>query len=99
MVEKSTTIVTANEPKRLIYFRGHPDQPNSALISRVCKDYETVSKILTGSSATKTLYNLCNLHAVRGCVRDGKLDVHSSMSGPHHYFGSLDPRHAHTVEI
>ncbi len=93
------SIVTSKEAKRLIYFKGHKDQPNSALITRVCKDYETVSKILTGEFASRTLSNLYNLHAARGVVRDGQLDVRSSMSGPHHYFGFLDPTHCHTITL
>lgn len=93
------TTVTSIDPKRLIYFKGHTDQVNSAMITRVCKDHETVSKILTGEFASRTLSNLYNLHAARGIVRNGQLDIKSSMTGPHHYFGFLDPKHCHTIDF
>lgn len=76
---------------RLIYFRGHPDEAGSALVCRVCRDYETVSRLLDGECATRTLSNLYNLHTVRGAVVAGKLRARTAMSGPHHYLGWIDP--------
>jgi len=51
---------------RLIYFRGHKEEPNSAMITRICKGYETFSKILQGEAAYRTLASLYNLVAIRG---------------------------------
>lgn len=61
---KELSIETSSIPKRLIYFKGHPKQSSSALITRICKNYETISDIFTGECATRTLWNLYNLHAV-----------------------------------
>lgn len=88
---------TSTEPKRIIYFKGHKDQPRSALITQVCRDYETVSALLRGESATRTLLNLYNLHACRGALEGERLVFRTSMSGPHHYFGWVDPRKHHVI--
>lgn len=91
---------TKNQTKRLIYFIGHPNEEKSALITLICDGYETISKLLmTGECATRTLLNLYNLHVVRGNLIDGKLDLDSSMSGPHHYFGFIDPYRAYKIII
>jgi len=91
---------TSYIPKRLIYFRGHEDQSDSALITRICKNYETISDILSGECATRTLSNLYNLHAVRGCILPNKvLSLDSSMSGPHHYFGFILPTNTHIIKF
>ena len=58
-------IVTTDNTKRLIYFKGHKKQPNSALVTKICKNYETFSTIYKGEAAARTLSNLYNLHAVR----------------------------------
>lgn len=90
--------VTSRKTKRLLYFLGHKKQSKSAMITRVCKNYETVSTVHTGESATRTLANLYNLHAVRGALNDnGELIADTAMSGPHHYFGFLDPTKHHTI--
>jgi hypothetical protein len=95
--------VTSTIPERLIYFRGHKKEENSALVTRVCRDYETVTGLLRGESATRTLLNLCNLHAVRGVVapngNDGssRLIVDTSMSGPHVYMGFIEPEAAYIL--
>jgi len=86
--------------KRLIYFRGHPDQDNSAMITQVFKNYETISTF--GSDlecATRTLMHLYNLHSVRGNVVCGKLDIDTVMIGPLHYYGYLNPYDNHTIKI
>lgn len=91
---------TSDQTKRLIYFVGHKKEKKSAMITRVCKNYETVSTLHEGEFASRTLSNLYNLHAVRGSLNsDGKLVFDSSMSGPHHYFGFIDPTAAHTIEF
>ena len=84
---------TSCDTKRVIYFKGHANQKKSALITKVCKDYETLSAIYKGESATRTLWNLYNLHTVRGPLNsNGELISKSSMSGPHDYFGWIDPK-------
>jgi hypothetical protein len=94
-----TSIETSTIPKRIIYFRGHSEEPGSALITRVCKNYETISALFTGESATRTLLNLYNLHTVRGILdpETRRLQLESSMSGPHHYYGFIMPTNAHTI--
>lgn len=94
------SVATANKPKRLIYFIGHPNQERSALICQVCKYYETFSKIFTGEFATRTILNLYNLHAIRGKLNAaGELIADTSMSGPHHYLGFIQPYNSFTIEI
>lgn len=91
---------TKNQTKRLIYFTGHPEENNSVMITQICNGYETISKFfISGECATRTLLNLYNLHAVRGLIINGQLDLDSSMSGPHHYFGYIDPFKAHSIII
>lgn len=99
-VTHSKVFLSKPETKRLVYFIGHKDEPNSALITQVCKDFETFSALLHGECATRTLSNLYNLHALRGVINsDGSLCFKTSMSGPHHYFGWLDPRKQYTIEF
>ena len=90
---------TSNIPKRLIYFTGHSKQSSSALITRICKNYETISDIFTGECATRTLSNLYNLHTVRGTILGNTLLLDSSMSGPHHYFGFILPTNTHIIKF
>lgn len=85
---------------RVIYFRGHVQQNKSVLITQVYKDYETVSQLWAGECAMRTLWNLYNLHAVRGLLnQQQQLILRSSMSGPHHYFGWLDPTLPFSITI
>jgi hypothetical protein len=98
---------TQTNLKRLIYFTGHPKIADSKLITRVCADYETVSKLFcgTGECASRTMSNLYNLHTCRGVVITNPdtqkldLELESSMSGPHHYLGHIDPRDYITIHI
>ena len=77
---------TSHNTKRLIYFKGHNKQKNSVLITQICKNYETCSKIFTGECASRTFWNLYNLHTVRGLLNtNNELIYTTSMSGPHHY--------------
>lgn len=96
-----TTAVTQNECKRIAYFIGHKEQPLSAMIVQICMNYETFSKILfEGEGATRTLINLYNLHTVRGALNSEKQLIYkTSMSGPHHYFGWIDPTKSHTISF
>eukprot|EP00122_Pirum_gemmata_P009346 Pgem_evm1s8636 len=93
----NATPITKTETKRIIYFRGFKHEKNSVLITKVCNDFETFSALPIGESASRTLWNLYNLHAVRGCLIEDKLDFLSSMSGPHHYFGWISPRDYHII--
>lgn len=94
-----SSIETSTIPKRIIYFRGHSSEFESALITRVCKNYETISALFTGESATRTLLNLYNLHTIRGIIdpETKRLQLESSMSGPHHYYGFINPTNAYTI--
>lgn len=91
-------IVSSNKTQRLIYFRGHPDIKNSVLITQVCDDYSTIPT-MDLECATRTLLNLYNLQTVRGLVKNGELDSNSSMSGPHNYYGFIDPLSYHTIKF
>jgi len=42
---------------------------------------------------------LYNLQTVRGCIHNGILDINTSMSGPHQYYGYLNPTCHHTVDL
>ena len=91
--------ITTTKPKRIIYFRGYEKQLNSVMITRVCKNYETLCGLLEGESATRTLLNLYNLHTVRGCLDiTNQLLLDASMSGPHHYYGYIEPTKAHIIK-
>ncbi len=98
-MNSDSSIVTSNETKRLIYFIGHKNQPRSVLITQVCRDFETFRAFFSGEFASRTLSNLYNLHTVRGIIKEGVLVFETSMSGPHHYFGYLNPMKKHTLEF
>jgi hypothetical protein len=69
------------------------------MITLIASDFYTIRHVLyDGECMTRTLSNLYNLHAVRGCLDgSGRLCDQSSMSGPHHYLGHLDPRRHHVI--
>ena len=69
------------------------------MITRVCKNYETISDILAGECATRTLLNLYNLHSIRGCLQNNVLILDTSMSGPHHYFGFILATDYHIIKF
>jgi hypothetical protein len=96
-----TILVTSSEPQRYINFEGHPKEIHSRMITHVTKHYQTMSLLTCGvpECASRTLANLYNLRAVRGNLIDGTLDLQSSMSGPHFYYGFLDPKDTHTIVI
>jgi hypothetical protein len=105
--------------KRIVHFTGHSqlqDDGTSAdtLIVRVYGDCGIVNGLLHDYTcgwlqfecSSRTLANLYNLYACRGCITTtnisnnwGKLDLAASMSGPHHYLGHLDPHDYITVYI
>lgn len=91
--------VTSDTTQRLIHFRGHVDQPHSMLITQVCDQYQTISLLVKGipESASRTLSNLINLHAVRGNIVDGVLDLETAMVGPLKYYGFIDPHDTHII--
>jgi len=73
------------------YFIGHKEQINSVLITKVCKNYETLSTLYKGECATRTLSNLYNLHAVRGKINDnGELIFDTTMMTFLIYFKSYN---------
>jgi hypothetical protein len=78
---------TNTTPRRIVYFRGHEKQKESALIT------------IDLECSMRTVADLYNLQVVRGNIVDGVLDLESSMSGPHHYYGYLDPFASYTVSI
>lgn len=91
------SIKTSTEPKRVIYFKGLGK--DSLLITRLCKDYETISKLYDGECASRTLSNLYNLQTVRGNLYENTLQLETSMSGPHHYFGYILPSDTIVIDI
>lgn len=78
---------------RVCFFRGHGDEHNSMLLTKLFAGYESVSQIWDGEYSLRTMSNLDNLHVVRGnlCSKTQRLQLQSSMTGPHHYYGYLDP--------
>jgi hypothetical protein len=89
--------VTNTEPRRYARFRS-PLGNGGILVTKLAAGFETLSALLTGESATRTLSNLHNLVAVRGLTgSDGNLALETSMSGPHHYLGWLDPTKQHVI--
>jgi hypothetical protein len=95
---KMIIMKTKVKTKRLIYFQGHPKQNDSAHIVKICADYTTFPTPDLECS-WRTVANLYNLQTVRGNLINGELDLESSMSGPHHYYGNLDPTKHYTLEI
>ena len=88
--------ITSNRPKRLLYL--YIDNSNYIIV-KICMNFETFSTILTGEFATRTWLNLENLKVIRG-KRDQnkKLLLNTSMSGPHDYFGWINPFHTHIIK-
>ena len=97
LMDREVLPVTSVTAMRLLFFKGCSEEEDSALVTRVCKDYETISAVHRGECATRTFLNLYNLRAVRGPVK-GQLVANASMSGPHHYFGWIDPRKSYTLK-
>lgn len=94
--------VTSPITKRLIYFKGHIQEPKSLLVCQVCRDHETLSELLPkGQCALRTLMNLSNLRVVRGCLdpHTRRLDLSTSMTGPHHYLGYIRPEGRYIIKI
>lgn len=94
-------IITAIIPRRIVYFKGHKDEPHSTMITQICRDYETLTGFFHGESATRTIWNLSNLHVIRGCVNPAteQLIFATSMTGPHNYFGWIDPKKSYTIHF
>lgn len=100
--DPKTKQVTKVKPKRIIYFKGHRLQHNSALITQLCRGYKTMPALykFEVECATRTLMNLYNLHAVRGCMNEQReLVFETSMSGPHHYYGYIEPTRYHIIQF
>jgi hypothetical protein len=98
-------------PKRLLYFKGISGI-SSALVTKLYKGYETARQMFNTNAiiksirerkmdleaATRTLSNLYNLRAVRGNVGPNGLIFESSMTGPHHYGGYIDPTKTYIID-
>jgi hypothetical protein len=69
------------------------------MITQLCDHYQTISLLAKGipEGASRTLSNLINLHAVRGSLIDGILDLDTAMLGPLHYYGFIDPHDTHII--
>lgn len=93
-----STGTTDTKLKRLIYFTGHKDHKNSILITKIYSGHTTLPTI-DAECASRTLLNLLNLHAARGNIVNGILDLSSSMSGPQHYFGYVSPFLFTTIDL
>lgn len=87
---------------RVAVFRGHEDEKNSMLMTKLFAGFESVSQLLSeGECSLRTVSNLDNLHVVRGLLspKNGRLLLETSMTGPHHYFGCLDPHMWHKIMV
>lgn len=85
---------------RVVLFRGHEHEKNSMLMTKLFAGFESMSQLYTGECSLRTLSNLDNLHVVRGLLSsEGRLLLETSMTGPHHYFGYLDPRGWYTLRV
>jgi hypothetical protein len=105
---QSLSKVSENETRRLVYFRGHrQQQQQGAMICRLCKNWQTLpvekpqlSWLEPGiECATRTLLHLYNLQTVRGICKEGILLADTAMSGPHDYYGFIEPTEWHRIEI
>lgn len=78
---------------RVVAFKGHAEESQSILLTKLCAGFESVTQLLSGEFSLRTASNLDNLHVMRGLLSptNGRLLLETSMSGPHHYFGFLDP--------
>lgn len=86
---------------RAIVFRGHKNETDSILVTQLFAGLESVTQLLDGECSLRTMSNLDNLHVVRGLLNNDtkRLDFQSSMTGPHHYFGYMDPYQWHSIDI
>ncbi len=80
---------------RVAIFEGHKEEKNSRLICKLYHEYFLFPTqiSLDPEFSARTMMNLINLHTVRGNLHEKSkiLDLETSMSGPHHYFGYLEP--------
>lgn len=86
---------------RVVAFQGHRDESISYLLTKLYSGFESLTQLIDGECSLRTMSNLNNLHVVRGLLSpDSKrLLLETSMSGPHHYFGYLNPRKFHILRI
>lgn len=79
-------------------------------VSGLFNGFQNVFPGWSGECASRTLSNLYNLHACRGLITNTntgiepsgqkpQLQLETSMSGPHHYLGHIDPRDYISVYI
>jgi hypothetical protein len=72
--------------------KGHTGQPDSVLAIQICQDIDS------GKISPDVYQDLYNLRAVRGKTNGySSLIFDTTMSGPHHYFGTVDPTKWYTI--
>lgn len=52
---------------RVVAFKGHAEEPQSILLTKLCAGFESVTQLLSGE-LLRTASNLDNLHVVRGLL-------------------------------
>jgi hypothetical protein len=96
----SSSSSTDHRVMRVVIFQGHPLEKDSRLVTKLYANYETISKLHEGECSMRTVDNLHNLHIVRGQLNEkNQLILSTSMSGPHHYFGFLDPKKRYRLQF
>lgn len=83
------------------FFRGHEFEAQSCLITQLFAGVDFLTDVLVHEFQICLLSNLNNLYVVRGNLNpvSKRLQLKSSMTGPHHYFGFLDPRKCYRLQI
>lgn len=84
--------ITNTTPQAVMLLKGHTGHPNSVLAIQICQD------IVGGKISPELYQDLYNLRAVRGKTNGySSLMFDTTMSGPHHYFGTVDPTKWYTI--
>ena len=86
---------------RAIVFRGHKEEKDSMFVTQLFAGFESVTKLWDFECSLRTVSNLDNLYVVRGVLdaRSGRLRFETSMTGPHHYFGYMDPFKCYRIRV
>lgn len=88
---------------RIVIFKGHDQEENSRLVCKIYDDYTLLPKqiSLNPECSARTVMNLLNLHTIRGNlhVKSKSLDLETSMSGPYHYWGYLEPTKCYHLHL
>lgn len=88
------TPITKSIAKRLLEFNHN----GVYLAVKLCAGYRTFIDIFadSGENSIRTAWNLYNLRVIR-YPRHLPFNLNSSMSGPHHYLGTLSPFHTYRI--